>query len=79
MPSPAAAEACDRVCKLVLYEPAWRDVVDATTLARLEEFARALDWDGLAITFFAILFGHGSNSLKPDLRRRARPDVGMAG
>jgi pimeloyl-ACP methyl ester carboxylesterase len=48
----AAAKDPDRVRKLVLYEPAWPHVVDTTALARLEEFARAGDWDGFAITFF---------------------------
>jgi pimeloyl-ACP methyl ester carboxylesterase len=48
----ATAEATDRVRKLVLYEAAWPHVVDPAALARLEEFARAGDWDGLAIAFF---------------------------
>jgi pimeloyl-ACP methyl ester carboxylesterase len=48
----AAAGDPDRVRKLVLYEPAWPHVVDTTALARLEEFARAGDWDGFAVTFF---------------------------
>lgn len=48
----AAAEGPDRVRKLVLYEPAWPDVIDAPALARLEKFAQAGDWDGFATTFF---------------------------
>jgi pimeloyl-ACP methyl ester carboxylesterase len=48
----AAAEAQDRVRKLVLYEPAWPHVVDPTALAQLEAFAQPGDWDGFAMTFF---------------------------
>ena len=48
----AAAEGPDRVRKLVLYEPAWPDVIDAPALARLEKFAQAGDWDVFATTFF---------------------------
>jgi pimeloyl-ACP methyl ester carboxylesterase len=48
----AAAEAQDRVQRLVLYEPAWPHVVDSAALARLEEFAQAGDWDGFAMSFF---------------------------
>jgi len=48
----AAAEAQDRVRKLVLYEAAWPHVIEPSVLARLEEFARAGDWDGFAMKFF---------------------------
>jgi pimeloyl-ACP methyl ester carboxylesterase len=48
----AAGEAQDRVRKLVLYEAAWPNFIDAVALARLEEFARAGDWDGFAMRFF---------------------------
>jgi pimeloyl-ACP methyl ester carboxylesterase len=48
----AAAEAPDRVRKLVLYEPAWPHVVEPTALARLETFARAGDWNSFGTTFF---------------------------
>jgi pimeloyl-ACP methyl ester carboxylesterase len=48
----AAAEAPDRVRGLVLYEPAWPDLVRPPALAPLEALARAGDWDGFAATFF---------------------------
>uniref|UniRef100_B8HJT9 Alpha/beta hydrolase fold protein n=1 Tax=Cyanothece sp. (strain PCC 7425 / ATCC 29141) TaxID=395961 RepID=B8HJT9_CYAP4 len=48
----AATQVPDRVCKLVLYEPPWPDVVDHEALAGLEELAQAGDWEGLALTFF---------------------------
>jgi pimeloyl-ACP methyl ester carboxylesterase len=48
----AAAEAPDRVRKLVLYEPAGPQIVEPTAMARLDELAQAGDWDGFAITFF---------------------------
>jgi pimeloyl-ACP methyl ester carboxylesterase len=48
----AAAEVPDRVRKLVLYEPPWPRTLKPLDLARLEELARAGDWDGLALTFF---------------------------
>jgi pimeloyl-ACP methyl ester carboxylesterase len=48
----AAGEAQDRVRKLVLYEAAWPNFIEATALARLEEFARVADWDGFALRFF---------------------------
>ena len=47
----AARMAPGCVRKLVLYEPAWPNVVDAV-FARLEELARAGDWEGFALTFF---------------------------
>lgn len=48
----AAAEAQDRVRKLVLYEAVSPHFVDPSVLTRLEEFARAGDWDGFAMRFF---------------------------
>lgn len=48
----AAVEIPDRVRKLVLYEAAWPRVVDGDAMARLEELARAGDWEGFAVTFF---------------------------
>jgi len=48
----AAADLQDRVRKLLLYELAWPHVIDPAILARLEEFAQAGNWDGLATTFF---------------------------
>jgi pimeloyl-ACP methyl ester carboxylesterase len=48
----AAAMVPDRVRKLVLYEPPWPDIVDEGTLVRLDEPARAGDWDRFAVTFF---------------------------
>jgi pimeloyl-ACP methyl ester carboxylesterase len=48
----AAAKVPDRVRKLVLYEAAWPHVVDKEALGRLEELARAGDWEGFAVTFF---------------------------
>lgn len=49
---PAAANVPDRVRKLVLYEPPSPRIVGQAALARLEELARAGDWDDLAVTFF---------------------------
>ena len=48
----AAAEAPDRVRKLVLYEPAWPRAIGRAALARLEALAQAGDWDVFAVTFF---------------------------
>lgn len=48
----AAAEVPDRVRKLVLYEPPRPHTLGDEILARLEELARAGDWDGFALTFF---------------------------
>jgi pimeloyl-ACP methyl ester carboxylesterase len=48
----AAAEAQERVQKLVLYEPAWPYVIDAADVAELEEVALAGDWDRFATKFF---------------------------
>jgi pimeloyl-ACP methyl ester carboxylesterase len=48
----AAAHIPDRVRKLVLYEPAWPNVVGKEALARLEALAQAGDWEGFAVTFF---------------------------
>ena len=48
----AAAKIPRRVRKIVLYEPAWPQFIDASVLARLEELGAAGDWDRLAITFF---------------------------
>jgi pimeloyl-ACP methyl ester carboxylesterase len=48
----SAAQIPDRVRKLVLYEAAWPYVVEKSALARLEERARAGDWEGFAVTFF---------------------------
>jgi pimeloyl-ACP methyl ester carboxylesterase len=48
----AAVIVPDRIRKLVLYEPAWPHVAGKEALARLEELARAGDWEGLAVTFF---------------------------
>lgn len=48
----AAAKIPNRVRKLVLYEPTWPRVVEPEAFARLEERARAGDWDGFAVAFF---------------------------
>jgi pimeloyl-ACP methyl ester carboxylesterase len=48
----AAAKVPERVRKLVLYEAAWPRIVGKEALARLEELARAGDWDNFAVTFF---------------------------
>lgn len=48
----AAAMVPDRVRKLVLYEPPWPGVVGKAVVARLDEPARAGDWDRFAVTFF---------------------------
>ena len=48
----AAAQAPERVRKLVLYEGPWPHILDAPALARLEKFARARDWDNFAMAFF---------------------------
>lgn len=47
----AAAKIPRRVRKLVLYEPAWPNLLDRKVFARLGEFARAGKWDDLAVTF----------------------------
>src|SRR5688572_18585695 len=48
----AARMAPDRVRKVVLYEPAWPNILDNALFARLEELARAGDWEGFARMFF---------------------------
>jgi pimeloyl-ACP methyl ester carboxylesterase len=48
----AARVPVGRARKLVLYEPAWPRVVGKAALARLEELARAGDWEGFAVPFF---------------------------
>jgi pimeloyl-ACP methyl ester carboxylesterase len=48
----AAARVADRVRRLVLYEPPWPRISSKERVARLEELARAGDWDGFAATFF---------------------------
>jgi pimeloyl-ACP methyl ester carboxylesterase len=48
----AAAQMPAPVRKLVLYEAPWPHLMDDTTLARLEPFAKGGDWDGFAVTFF---------------------------
>ena len=48
----AAAQVPERVRKLVLYEPAWPQIIGKEALARFEELAQAGDWEGLAVTFF---------------------------
>jgi pimeloyl-ACP methyl ester carboxylesterase len=48
----AAAAAPAGVRKLVLYEPPWPRALGKDAVARLEDLARAGDWDGLAVTFF---------------------------
>ena len=48
----AAAEVATRVRKLVVYEAADPRHLGPDTMARLEPFARAGDWDGFAVTFF---------------------------
>ena len=40
------------VRKLVLYEAPWPRLMDDATVAGLEPFANAGDWDGFAFTFF---------------------------
>ena len=48
----AAAKIPDRVSKLVLYEPAWPDLLDQRVVARLDELAASGNWERFAITFF---------------------------
>lgn len=48
----AAVRLPGRVRKLVLYEPPWPDTVSEEGLQRLEELARAGDWDAFATFFF---------------------------
>ena len=48
----AAHRLPGRVRKLVLYEPARPDLFPGALLARLEELARASEWDEFAFTFF---------------------------
>lgn len=48
----AAALVPDRVRKLVLYEPAWPQILPAEALARLEKLAASDAWDELALRFF---------------------------
>lgn len=48
----AAAEIPERVRKLVLYEPAWPNVIPQETMARLDRLGRAGEWDAFATTFF---------------------------
>ena len=48
----AAAEAPERVRKLVLYEPPQPQALGEEVPARLEELARAGRWDDFALTFF---------------------------
>jgi pimeloyl-ACP methyl ester carboxylesterase len=48
----AAAKVPDRVRKLVLYEAPWPRVAEKEAVARLEELARAGDWEGFAVMFF---------------------------
>jgi pimeloyl-ACP methyl ester carboxylesterase len=48
----AAAQAPERVAKLVLYEPPWPEqIVGGGVLERLEAFARPADWSALVETF----------------------------
>ncbi len=48
----AARAMSSRIEKLVLYEPPGKHIVTGETSARLEELARAGDWDGFTTTFF---------------------------
>lgn len=48
----AAAQAPERIRKLVCYEAAWPRIVTSEALAPLEVLADAGDWDGFAFTFF---------------------------
>jgi pimeloyl-ACP methyl ester carboxylesterase len=48
----AASVVPDDVRKLVLYEPAWPNIVTASALARLETLAAAHSWDAFAVSFF---------------------------
>ena len=48
----AAAQAADRVRKLVLYEPPWPHNIGNDGLAALDRLAQAGDWEGFASTFF---------------------------
>jgi len=50
----AAARRPDRVRKLVLYEPAWPEVLPSGLLARLEALAAERAWDAFATTFFHV-------------------------
>ena len=49
----AALQLSDRVEKLVLYEPAWPDVLKPDALAALQTLAAAGAWDQFAFAFFA--------------------------
>ena len=48
----AAAKIPRRVRKLVLYEPPWPNFLGSQVSARLEDLARAQNWDDFAVTFF---------------------------
>jgi pimeloyl-ACP methyl ester carboxylesterase len=48
----AAARLPHRVRKLVLYEPPFPDSLSREGQSRLEAYARAGDWDGVATAFF---------------------------
>ena len=44
--------APERVLRLVLYEPAWPDILAPKGMARLEELAASGAWDEFALAFF---------------------------
>lgn len=48
----AAAQAPERVRKLVLYEPPWPNTVPTAVYQRLEDFAASGQWDEMASAFF---------------------------
>ena len=48
----AAAKIPHRIHKLTLYEPAWPNFLDRKVSARLEDLARAQNWEDFAVTFF---------------------------
>lgn len=50
----AAALRPERVRKLVLYEPAWPEVLPSGLVTRLEALAAERAWDAFAMTFFHV-------------------------
>lgn len=45
----------DLVRKLIVYEPAWPQLLDAAAMAKLGQLADSDDWDAFAMTFFGEL------------------------
>lgn len=50
-----AAAVPDLVGKLILYEPAWPQLLDAAAMAKLGQLAESNNWGAFAMTFFGEL------------------------